>query len=362
MKKILYFAILACLTGLVSACSDDGMDNPYATDGALVVVSNDAMIPSVGGTGTIVVEGNGTVTAESSSEWCATSVSGNTVTVSATPNNAIESRNATVTIKSGNKSTQVSIYQEGMVFVLTEHSFDLDDSAATLQASVQLNNAAATITVGEKADWLSGQYNPATGKIEISVAANETGSARSGSIEFLCGKYAETVTVSQYEFDKDVLGTYILYWYNSSSTGWEYTNVEYERTEKGDTQLRFLEEDFEGWAIPVETDEANLTMSVYNLAPVGLYGEGDAAYQVLVFVRGLSNNTIYRHSSASIAAVGEFVNYSDGTQGWEFEGNAALGDYALYGISLGATTDGTYAGLAGWLQHFYNFQLERVAP
>jgi len=232
MKKILYFAIIACLTAMVSACSDDSMENPYATDDALTVVSNDAMIPSAGGNATIVVQGDGTVTAESSTSWCTVAVSGNTVTVSATPNNAIESRNATVTIKSGNKKTQVSVYQEGMVFVLSQHEFSIDDNAAALTTEATLTNSSIPVTVESKVDWISGSLDASTGKVTLNVTPNNTGLPRTGSIDFICNGYTETVTVSQFEFEKDVLGLYYFGYYgDSQGNDWSYFIAELKENE-----------------------------------------------------------------------------------------------------------------------------------
>lgn len=221
MKKIFYFALIACLTGFVSACSDDGMDNPYRTDDALTVISNDVQIPSKGGSGAIVVDGNGTVTAESSIDWCSVSVNGNTVTFSAPANNSIESRNAFVTIKSGNKSTQVSVYQDGMVFVLDNHTFSIDDANNKLSTGVKLSNGDLAVTTNSLTSWITGQYNPSTKMVELNVEPNNSGLPRSGQLEVICNGYKEVITINQFDFAKDVLGEYyFVYSKNSNGTQW----------------------------------------------------------------------------------------------------------------------------------------------
>lgn len=221
MKKIFYFALIACLTGFVSACSDDGMDNPYRTDDALTVISNDVQIPSKGGSGSIVVDGNGTVTAESSIDWCSVSVNGNTVTFSAPANNSIESRNAFVTIKSGSKSTQVSVYQDGMVFVLDNHTFSVDDANNKLSTGVKLSNGDSAVTTNSLTSWITGQYNPSTKMVELNVEPNNSGLPRSGQLEVICNGYKEVITINQFDFAKDVLGEYyFVYSKNSNGTQW----------------------------------------------------------------------------------------------------------------------------------------------
>ncbi len=355
MKKILYFAIIACLTGLVSACGDDSMENPYATDDVLTVLSNDVQLPSTGGSGTIVVDGNGSVTAESSLSWCNVSVSGNTITVTAPENNSFESRNAVITIRSGNKSTEVVAYQDGLVFQLQQNYFSINDDAQTIRTAMTLSNPNLPVRTGEGVDWVTANFNASTGMLELNVEANNSGLPREGTFELLCGDYKAIVTINQYEYEKDVLGYYYV-WYNNSGA-WEYDFMSLEEDGSGNTQLRLID----GWgdiAIPVTVDKISLKMTIANLAPMGEL----SGYQVLCFVRGLSGSSIYRSSNVAWGIEGSYLIYDDGTAGWQFDVNSTMTGlgYSYYGISLGATTDGTYAGYVGWFQNFYNFELEKM--
>ncbi|MBP5277855.1 MAG: BACON domain-containing protein [Prevotella sp.] len=355
MKKLLYFAFIACLTGLVSACGDDSMENPYATDDVLTVLSNDVMLPSTGGSGTIVVDGNGTVTAESSLSWCSVSVSGNTITVTAPENNAFESRNAVIKIRSGNKSTEVVAYQEGLIFSLEQTTFSLNDDAQTVRTSMKLSNPNLPVRTGDGVDWVKASFDSSTGMLELQVEANNTGLPREGTFDLLCGDYKAVVTITQYEYEKDVLGFYYVWYYASGS--WAYDFMSLEEDADGNTQLRLIA-DWNDIAIPVTMDKESLQMTISNLAPMGVY----AGYQVLCFVRGLNGNSIYRSSNAAWAIQGSYLIYDDGTAGWQFDVNSTMtaSSYTYYGISLGATTDGTYSGYVGWLQNFYYFELEKM--
>lgn len=344
MKKILYFAIIACLAGFASACSDDSMDNPYATDDALAVISNDVMIPSKGGSGTIVVDGQGTVTAESSLSWCTVSVSGNTITVSASENNSIESRNAVISIRSGNKSTQVVAYQDGLVFSVTDKSFSLNDDEVTLSTPLQLSNPSLPVTVGEGVDWVTADVNPSTGMVDLHVAANNTGLPRSGSIELVCSDYKTTISFSQFDFNKDVLGEYYFGFYGNSS-GQNYGEC---KAVLSKTALTIYPAEGAEYAIPVKF--TNGTRPPFDLTvEFGKYtGDivlGGKNYYAYVAFDRVNYNFLGRYPNY-------FFNYmSASTATLRIEDHVESNGYAWYGGDFGGTMnlDGDdYGAITNW--------------
>lgn len=368
MKKIFYFAIMACLTGFVSACSDDGMDNPYATDDALSVVSNDVMIPSAGGTGNIVVDGNGTVTAESSLDWCTTAVSGNTVTVTATANNSIESRNAIVTIKSGNKSTQVTVYQEGMVFVLGSHEAELNDrdTVITVPVSVTNKDLLSTMKLAASADWMTPVYNAQTQQVEISVKANDTGLGRDGLVQVTCGDYNELFSINQFDFQQDVLGLYYFY-YAKDNKGAEW---DYLIAQLTDEAIVLYVDEENTLSIPIAFDSPS-TFSIDFASPLGVYGK----YTMYLGFDRSAYNFLGRYADYFFAYMGATkaqcelysFTYRDGSPGFagEFTGNIDLDgdDYgAIDTWYLMAFADAEFAAelLAGNLLTMYMPELEKV--
>ena len=343
MKKILYFALIACLTGIVSACSDDGMDNPYRKDDALKVIRNDVQIPSVGGSGTIVVDANGAVTAESSIDWCSVSVSGNTVTFTAPANNSIESRNAFVTIKSGDKSTQVSVYQEGMVFVVGDHTFTLDDAGSAISTEVQLSNGDLAITTNSPTPWITGQYNALTKKVELNVEPNNTGIPRSGQFEVFCNGYKEVINVSQFDFTQDVLGEYYFMYYKTSSGGFAYTTATL--TSKAivlhvaegldfTIPVKFLNGQNEPWAITVDFGQFT-----------GLYTDEDGTYATYVAFDRVNYNFLGRYPAY-------YFRYMGATKATlTIEANVDEDGYVWYGGDFGGNMDldgSDYDAITNW--------------
>ena len=368
MKKIYYFAFIACLAMFVSACSDDGMDNPYATDESLTVVSNDVMIPSVGGSGNIVVEGNGTVTAESSLGWCTTAVSGNTVTVTATVNNSIESRNAIVTIKSGSKSTQVTVYQEGMIFFLDSHEAELDDNESNLYIPVHITNKEllSTIKLTTNVDWITPVFNASTQQVELNIKANESGLGRDGLVQVSCGDYNEMFSINQFDFAKDVLGLYYFYYAKDvQQKEWDYMMAEL--TDKA--IVLYVDEE-NTLSIPIAFDSPS-TFSIDFASPLGAYGK----YAMYLGFDRSGYNFLGRYAAYFFAYMGATqaqcelysFTYRDGSPGFagEFSGNIDLDgdDYgAIDTWYLMAFADAEFAQelLAGNLLTMYYPELEKV--
>ena len=109
MKNKLAVYIVTLLSVFASGCQTDKEEETV-----LNVVKTQLDITENGGTGTIFVETNDAITAESDAEWCTVEVSGTEVNVSVTANSELTSRTATVTLFAGNKKTKVPVTQEGI--------------------------------------------------------------------------------------------------------------------------------------------------------------------------------------------------------------------------------------------------------
>ena len=103
-NKLLYIVTLFLL--FASGCNKD-------EETVLKVVSTNFNITEKGGTGTIVVETNAVLNAESNSTWCKVDVSGKQVNVSIAANSELSNRTATVTLTAGDKTEKVPVTQEG---------------------------------------------------------------------------------------------------------------------------------------------------------------------------------------------------------------------------------------------------------
>lgn len=138
--------------------------------------------------------------------WCTVApTSGNagshTIKVTTTPNETYDDRSVTVTLKAGAevKSFVVSQKQKDAL-LLTNDKFEVDQAGGTVTVEVK-SNVSYTAIIGEECkDWIkesnSTRALSATTK-SYTVAMNEDGKKREGSIIFSDGSLTETVHIYQ---------------------------------------------------------------------------------------------------------------------------------------------------------------------
>lgn len=129
MKKIFSMLAITVLGGLaLSSCDNDDTTNEIATHG-LAVTSATTKFDAIGGTNSITVA-NTPVSAYANDDWATVAIDGNSVKVTATQNSDIQTRHASVVIKSSAEdSAVVNIDQDGMVFDLSTTNPSISDAA-----------------------------------------------------------------------------------------------------------------------------------------------------------------------------------------------------------------------------------------
>lgn len=213
MKKIFYSVMLMAGCLFMASCNSD--DDYVDKVSSVQVTEASTFISAKGGSETIKVNVSD-ITATAADAWLTTSVSGNVITVSAGENPSRETRHTTVTIKATNGDQQiVNVSQMGTIFIMNERTVSLSDDPET--ASVAITHDAANVVVNSLSSWISASWNDATSSVELTTQANKTGLGRTGYVEIVCGNYADTLSVEQYDFNNDVLGEYDFY-YSKSAT------------------------------------------------------------------------------------------------------------------------------------------------
>lgn len=210
MKKIFSILALALATAMTfTACDDDDTVIVDPTANALKVVSQTTSFGAAQSTGTIVVEASDPVTVTSNGgEWLTTSVSGNTVTVNAEQNNSLEGRTATLTLKAGGKTTDISVIQSGAIFIIDGlDNINVNDNARTLTYKVKSN---LPVSFTPQDDFITTDYDAEDGTLTVSLTKNETGHMRSSAIIYTCGTINGVISVKQCDFAKDLAGDYRL--------------------------------------------------------------------------------------------------------------------------------------------------------
>lgn len=351
MKKTYFISVLVvgCFALSTTSCSEDDGSKTFP-ENTVKVIAADTELAASGDTKTFSVTGDGiSVLLPDSCKWLTAAVSGNNITVTAEPNLGRETRHAPLTIKASNGDrTVLSFSQFGAIFTLDAPSeVHMNDAAQTIEIASKYN---LPITVSSTADWLNVKMEK--DKMVLTAQANETGYARGAFVYYEIGTVKDSIPVSQWEFEKDLIGSYAYYYY---SGGWKGTKITLEKTETGGYQVVLDSYAAYGWTIPVEYNEQNSTLTIKNLAKAGFYAEGETVYEVLVFTMVVRDNTLYRTKNEDVAMVGTYTMYDDCTFGWEFDLNnagKAAGYESAYGVRLVVSTDGTYDGYAGNLLTF----------
>ena len=124
-----------------------------------------------------------------------------TIKVTTTPNETYDDRSVTVTLKAGAevKSFVVSQKQKDAL-LLTNDKFEVDQAGGTVTVEVK-SNVSYTATIGEECkDWIKESNSTralSTTTKSYTVAMNEDGKKREGSIIFSDGSLTETVHIYQ---------------------------------------------------------------------------------------------------------------------------------------------------------------------
>ncbi len=270
MKKFYSILFVACALCLFAACDDD-VENPYATESSITIVSSDLDFSPAASSGTIhfTVTG-GTVTATPSSSWCTATVSGDSVIVEVEENVSVSGRSTVVVLRNGNDSVQMPVTQLGIVLNPASSAVGRTNEATTVKVPVQANLEVGVVSYP---DWAPASIVDDT--LVIDFSANETGHMRMDYVAINAGAVVDSVKVSQADFDTDIAGTYRLYYRNDVEGTLRSMNVTLTEDELQLSSYRLY--------IPITYDSDNMQLTV----ETGSYiGTNSNYYIYLVFGGG----------------------------------------------------------------------------
>lgn len=193
MKKLL--SIMLLLAGVISftSCGDD--DITYTAPAQLSLKSADAFYEAAGGTGSIVVNSNESITATSNADWLSVSVSGNTVNLTVSANDKLEGRSTNVVLKSPTASKEVNITQRGIIYGVGNSLFQMADiEGATISIPVAQTAGVSVVSLTE---WLTASFNSTTSAIELMATSNDEEKARYGFVALQTGTVKDTLIIAQ---------------------------------------------------------------------------------------------------------------------------------------------------------------------
>lgn len=299
MRKIYLFLIALPLFFLVACESGEG---DYEVQKSINVVSADLTFQPSGGTGTVVVETQGTVTAVSSRPWCTTSVNGGTITVTVSEYDGLDNRYADILITSGEGTAKVTAHQYGLYFLLpeAEDSYHVEDVNGFVEIPLTHNNYEPESEAD--VDWLSASY--ADGKVIIKATDNTTGLLRTGNITIGTKK----IKIEQWSFDSVFAGEY--YWVGTTTaTG-----------SKVDTmKVNFKDYDPKDGTFKMDFPDAKVSL-------VTQFNEKDLSFKVSGAL--YCGETVYKDTKAYIYT----IVYADGYVSW------SSSYYVTFTLALDKTT------------------------
>lgn len=357
MNKI--YSILFLAAGVLgfASCSDD-TDNPYDNPVTISVVKSNVTFEARGGQGSISFTSTSTPTVTTTKSWCVAQVSGDSVIVTVPQNNTISDRSAMVTIHNGTDSVNVPVTQFG-AFVQVGDGSGIGvttDEAFTQKYSIDSN---VDIELESTPDWVTASIDDDS--LSVNVQPNNTGNLRVGYLNFKANDFSYSLKIVQADFDKDIAGSYRLFYKLQADGNYSRTNVTL-----SSTSLKM-----QSFNIPISYEPASGKLSIQSGQYVGITtdrlssGRRDTSYVHLVFATNpLAEGTYYWSSYYDATYATATIDVAeDGSVEAHFTGN--LNGYELTrfmfrkfsSLTLSESTDKG----SSWMD-MYSPYLRREAP
>ena len=172
----------------------------------ITVTTDKVELGAEGGTFTIELKSNIDFSYEIKGDWIkyvsTKAYSDKTLTFTAEPNDGVQKREGSVTVKGGEFSETLKVYQSGEepTLIITQNEYNLEVEGGSIAVEVS-SNVAVTMTIPENVSWITENKTKSvsTSTFHLDVAANETYEARSAEITFSNEEsgLSEKVTVNQ---------------------------------------------------------------------------------------------------------------------------------------------------------------------
>lgn len=290
--------------------------------------------------------GSGNLTVEDSSvDWVTFTLEDGVLKMTFLTNVFDKARTTEVKITDGDVVTTMTITQEALFFIVNEgKDYVSGDGASTSNLSISTVDGIDYSVAASTVDWA--EFSIVGGQLRVKLTANNTGNLRqTKAIITYAGGQTKEVNILQFEFEKDILGEYTLY-YGSSGT----TTMDCELVKTGTGYgLKFMGSP-EG-TVPItiageeKAAEGGTTMTFGNTDFVGDWSTSsvttDKGILLLLYLR---NNSVYRTASTTDVGLTGKISIDSETSDvvWTLTGKAPSGS-TFYGFRVANTTAGTYS-------------------
>lgn len=334
MKKITSKALLvaALAVAALSSCSEE--EHSRETGQVLDIVKSQIAFAPEGGVGTIEVSCDGEFEVRAEQQWCGVSVQGSTVTVTVGAYGGLENRYSSIWVTSGEESLRVTAEQFGVYAKMQRGlSYVLDDGTADKSVAVVSNSR---ITVESSGDWISGDYDGE--KVNIHIAANDSGHIRSGCLYVVYGDQRDSVEFFQGEI-KDIYGSYVA---SGTDLHGNPTSTEVEISALNDTTVTVRVPEYD-WSFKAVFNQKDISLSIPNSQHVGSVNYGSASWNVLVYMFDSVALSFYVSDELS-AKASISLDRTSGKTALTLEDGGTLSDVAADGLLFIACRD-MFAGI-----------------
>ena len=287
MKRFLkiYALSLAAILGFAACDNDEFVYVPEEPQ--INILQSDILFDANGGTGTVKIDAQGSVSVSTSSSWCSASVSGNTITVIAEPNPTLEGRAAQIIATCNGVDTKFTAQQTGMIFSYVDQQYVVEMAGG----DIIINGKSTIPTTYEADDWI--KVDNGLGSYLISVGRNDSGDSRTGTVKISAGDISATITIVQ-KFDRDFSGEYTFWRYKSSSeTDANHVSADVTITRDANDPDLYNVTGWNGVTIPLHFDATRNQLYLENCTYFGQYTDGNYLYGCKNFVSGSSNYLSY---------------------------------------------------------------------
>lgn len=293
MKKYINVAFLALGAFAIAACSDD-TDNPYAHENTITIQRSNLDFAAKEGKGAVVFSSTaGNVSVKSNAAWCTTTMVGDSVVVGVTQNNTLNGRSTTIVLDNGTDTLALAVTQRGVIAQFAEKGIAVKtDDAFSGKYAITRN---IDLSVRSAPDWVNAVFDGDT--LSVDVEANNTGVFRSGYVVYGSADFVDSIKVFQADFNKDIAGSYKLYYENAKGT------LEYANATVNASGIKI----YGSFTIPFTYDPAMGTLSIQSGSYVGKL---QSSYIYLSF--GLDNDLWSSYSTNFSIVAPLTYNEADG--------------------------------------------------
>lgn len=196
-----------CLLGLASCSDDDYKATELST---IKVLSAETSLQACKDTGYVVLDcaPMQAYVDAADQDWIKVEVKDDSVKFYAVQNESTESRNTKLTIKkSANDSIMMNVDQLGLIFIVQNRVdiVQMNDEAKSYHFNVKTDYVGEIVSTP---DWVTADFTES--RMNINFAENKEGHMREGYVTYRCGNFKDSLKVTQYDLQKDLLGDYYL--------------------------------------------------------------------------------------------------------------------------------------------------------